>query len=278
MGNYYLEQPMAPGEHDYAIIDRMQYPDIHETWPVLELVSPMFKPQAHLYPWLLPLKEMHAGEWKALMEKPGQTDSSQKAPVSCLLLRSERSSSDIRNQLIRSLYFTDENRQGHILRYYDPRVFFHLCWMLSPWQLAQTFPSHMASHWTFWLEDRWHTVRFPSVETAQPGGSQTLSLQQLQRCGLINQVLGRFSSYGDVVLREQVSQRVDALLAKAMELGLPTAEDQVAFAFYGLGLRDAFWTSPKLLPLLQQARKAPDFFHDETRFWDEERWNMMTRR
>ncbi|MGR3752308.1 hypothetical protein [Edwardsiella anguillarum] len=48
MDNYYLEQPLAPGEHDFAIIDRMQHPEISETWPVLELVSPMLKPQAHV--------------------------------------------------------------------------------------------------------------------------------------------------------------------------------------------------------------------------------------
>lgn len=278
MDNYYLEQPMAPGEHNFALIDRMQHPGIRETWPVLELVSPMLKPQAHLYPWLLPLKEMPAGEWEALMKELGQTDSAQTMPVSCMLFRSELSSSEIRSQLIRSLYFTDENHRGHILRYYDPRVFFHLCWMLSPWLLAQTFPSYMFSHWTFWLEGRWHTVTFPSVDIAQASEQRSLPRQQLQRCGLINQVLGRCPPYGDVVQREQASQRIDALLVQAAELGLLTAEDQTAFAFHGLSLRDAFWTSPKLLPLLQQARKTPDLFHYETRLWDEERWNAMTQR
>lgn len=278
MGNYYLEQPMAPGEHDFAIIDRMQHPDINKTWPVLELVSPMLKPQAHLYPWLLPLKEMSAGEWKVLMEELGQADSSRTTPVCCLLLRSEQPSPEVRNQLIRALYFTDENHQGHILRYYDPRVFFHLCWMLSPWMCAQIFPSHIVSHWTFWLEGQWHTVTFPSVDTAQPDETRILPRQQLQRCGLINEVLDRLPVHGDIVQREQVSQRIDALLQKAMELGLPTAEDQVSFAFHGLRLRDAFWSSPKFSTLLHQARNAPDFFHDETRLWDEERWNMMTQR
>jgi hypothetical protein len=278
MGNYYLEQPLTPGEHDFAIIDRMQHPDISETWPVLELVSPMLKPQAHLYPWLLPLKEMGAGEWKALMEELGQAAFSQTMPVSCLLLRSEQPSSEIRSQLIRSLYFTDEKYQGHILRYYDPRVFFHLCWMLPPWLLAQTFPSHMISHWTFLLEGHWHTVTFPSVDTAQSGEVRSFPRQQLQRCGLINQVLGRCLPYADVVQREQVSQRIDTLLAKAKELGLPTAEDQAAFAFHGLSLRDAFWTSSKFSTFLHQARKTPDFFHDETRLWDEARWNTMTQR
>jgi len=278
MGNYYLELPLAPGEHDFAIIDRMEHPDINKTWSVLELVSPMLEPQAHLYPWLLPLKEMSAGEWKVLMEELGQADSSRTTPVSGLLLRSEKTSSEIRNQLIRSLYFIDENHQGHILRYYDPRVFFHLCWMLSPWMLAQMLPSHIVSHWTFWLEGQWHTVTLPSVDTAQSDESEILPRQQLRRSGLINEVLGRFPPHGDVVQREQVSKRIDALLQKAIELGLPTAEDQVSFAFHGFRLRDAFWTSPKFSALLHQARNAPDFFRDETRLWDEERWNMMTQR
>lgn len=278
MDSYYLEQPLAPGEHDFAIIDRMQHPDINETWPVLELVSPMLKPQAHLYPWLLSLKEMKAGEWKALISELEQADSSQTMPVSCLLFRSEQPLSEVRSQLIRSLCFTDENHRGHILRYYDPRVFFHLGWMLPPWLLAQTFPSYMFSYWMFWLEGHWHTVTFPSPEVVQFNEARTFPRQQLQRCGMINQVLGRYPPYGDIAQREQVSHRIDVLLVQAAELGLPTAEDQAAFAFHGLNLRDSFWTSPKLLPLLQQAREVPDFFHDETRLWDEERWNAMTQR
>ncbi|MDA6077642.1 hypothetical protein O0544_18855 [Edwardsiella anguillarum] len=128
-----------------------------------------------------------------------------------------------------------------------------------PWLLAQTFPSYMFSYWTFWLEGHWHTVTFPSSEMVQFDEVRTFPRQQLQRCGLINQVIGRSPAFSDIAERERASRRIDALLAQAAELGLPTAEDQAAFAFHGLNLRDSFWTSPKFLPLLQQARSAPDF-------------------
>ncbi|AIR66363.1 DUF4123 domain-containing protein [Cedecea neteri] len=278
MSHYYLEKPIDPGEHDFALIDRLQYPDISKTWPVLELVSPMLKPQAHLYPWLLPLKELSAGEWKALMQGLVKADAPQTRPVSCLLLRSEQSSSEIRNQLIRSLYFTDEKHQGHILRYYDPRVLFHLCWMLSPGLLVQTFSPQTIDYWTFWLEGHWHTVSFSSANIPLSGDVHPLSRHQLQRCGLINQVLSKCEFYRDLAQRELVSQRIDALLVKAAALGLPTDEDKVAFAFHGLRLRDAFWTSPQMASLLLLAKKTPNFFHDETQLWDEKRWHAMTQR
>lgn len=278
MENYYIKNALSSGEHDFAIIDRMQYPDVDTSWPVLELVSPMLQPQGHLYPWLLPLKEMKAGDWKALMESPEQAPSTQMPPVSCLLLRSDRSVQEVRSQLIRSLHFTDEQYQGHILRYYDPRVLFHLCWMLNPALLTQTFPPQIVSHWTFWLEGNWHSVQFPTHHTSLSGDSRSLPLQQLQRCGLINQVLSRHSSYTDMISREQISRKIDALLAQSVVLGLPTAEDQVAFALHGLGLKNEFWASPKMSVLLRQARNTPDYFHDETRLWDEERWHVMTQR
>ncbi|MTH48951.1 DUF4123 domain-containing protein [Intestinirhabdus alba] len=275
MPTCYLENPLSPGEHDFAIIDRMHHPDVDASWPVLELVSPMLKPQAHLYPWLLPLKEMDARGWQTLMER--LTPSQHTPPISCLLLRSEQPVAEVRNLLIKALYFTDRNLQGHILRYYDPRVLFHLCWMLTPYQLTQALPVPEITRWTFWLEGRWQTLAPPAEFSWQPGTPRALPLEQLQRCGLINQVLEKLPCFSDMSRRQQVSRKIDTLLQQAEQLQLPTDDDRAAFALRGLTLRDAFWTAPKMAAFLRQARSSPGCFADETRLWDEKRWNEMTR-
>lgn len=276
MESYYLDSPLVFGEHDFAIIDRMRYPVISGDWPVKELISPMLEPQAHLYPWLLPLKEMHPDDWGTLMQELiTQTET---PPISCLLLRSDCPTQKVRSQLIKSLHFTDEYHQGHILRYYDPRVLFHLTWMLTPYLLDLTLPVREITHWTFWMEGRWHTLAFPDEFSWKSGEPQTISFKQLQRCGSINQVLKRLPDAENMHSRQQVSYKIDKLLSQAINLQLPTEEDQIAFAFHGLTLQESFWTAPRMSAFLQQAKKVPDFYHDETRLWDKERWNVMTQR
>ena len=63
----YLEQPLQLADHQYAVIDRMRVPELPESWPLIELVSPMLAPQAHLYPWLIPLHELPSVEWRTCL-------------------------------------------------------------------------------------------------------------------------------------------------------------------------------------------------------------------
>jgi len=272
----YLEHHRPLEKHQYAVIDRGRLPTLPGNWPYLELVSPIVSPQAHLYPWLIPLRELPAGELNDLMAALSRHVGLYSFPVCSLLLSSTLSLHEVRNVLTDALYFKDAQHRGYILRYYDPRVLFHLHWMLNPWQLFTQLPAQEIPHWTFWLEGKWHTLEFPGHVFCQPGDAADYPLEQLQRCSAVNRVLAKLPCSTDMAQRQETSRRIDALLVQAMQCGLTSQEDRIAFALQGIAQRAAFWRAPKMAAFLTQARLIPGFYSDETNGWDERYWQDMT--
>ncbi|WP_072933776.1 DUF4123 domain-containing protein [Nissabacter archeti] len=272
----YLEHHRSLEKHQYAVIDRARLPVLPGNWPYLELVSPMLAPQAHLYPWLIPLHELPTDELNDLMAALSRHAELHSFPVCSLLLSSTLSLHEVRNVLTNALYFKDAKHRGYILRYYDPRVLFHLHWMLSPWQLFTQLPAQEIPYWTFWLEGKWHTLEFPGQLFFRPGEAIDFPLEQLQRCGEINRVFSKLPYSTDMAQRQKTSRRIDALLIQAMQCGLTSQEDRIAFALHGMTQREAFWHAPKMAAFLTQARLIPGFYSDETNGWDERRWQDMT--
>lgn len=273
----YLEHPLQLADHQYAVIDRMRVPELPESWPHIELVSPMLAPQARLYPWLVPLHELSSGEWNAFMTDLSRCVDPTSSPKCALLLSSPRPIQIVRSALVNALYFKDAYQKGHILRYYDPRVLFHLHWMLSPWQLFNQLPAQEIPYWTFWLEGGWHTLAFPARVSCPPEDHTEIPLEQLQRSGQINLALEKLPRNVDMAQRQEVSRKLDTLLVQAMACGLPTQEDRIAFVLHGLVQRKGFWAAPKMKAFLTQSLKAPDYYRDATSHWDEHLWLEMTR-
>lgn len=273
----YLAEPLPVADHEYAIIDRMRFPELPGSWPLIELVSPMLAPQAHLYPWLLPLHELKSGDWRQLMTELAQSKNPHSSPTSCLLLSSASNPLAVRNALVEALQFYDPQRNGHILRYYDPRVLFHLHWMLTPWQLSHRLPAREVPVWTFWLEGEWRTLSFPEKIACQPGELRQLPLEELQYIGQINIVLSMLRvPVKDLDQRQEISKKIRRLLEQSAHCQLPTPEDRITFALHGLQQREDFWLSPKMAAFLILARQTADFYRDETSNWDDARWLDMT--
>lgn len=272
----YLEHPLQLANHQYAIIDRMRVPELPESWPHIELVSPMLAPQAHLYPWLISLHELPPDEWRIFMAELSQCVDLTPSPTCVLLLSSPRPINIVHKLLVKALFLNDINHKRHILRYYDPRVLFHLHWMLSPWQLFNQLSAQEIPYWTFWLEGGWHTLSFPTQVSCQPGHPTEIPLEQLQRSGQINLTLEKLPRNVDMAQRQESSRKIDALLVQAITCGLPTQEDCIAFALHGLEQPEGFWMAPKMAAFLAQSRLAPDYYRDVTSNWDEHLWQEMT--
>jgi len=266
----------ALGAHQYAVIDRKRVPELPQSWPVIELILPMMAPQAHLYPWLVPLRELPSQEWEGLMTTLSR-HSGARSPEKCsLLLSSACSPEQVRSALVNALYFKDSQHNGHILRFYDPRVLFHLHWMLTPWQLTSLLTAKDIPCWTFWLEGGWHTLEYSRDAVSMPGAASAINLQQLALCGPINQALQQLPACSDIDQRQQISRKLADLLRQASECGLYTDEDRIAFALHGLVQRQGFWNTPKMSAFLQQASQNADLYRSETSSWDETRWQEMT--
>ncbi|MDT4307834.1 DUF4123 domain-containing protein [Klebsiella aerogenes] len=277
MKNDFLRDALPLSQHDFAIIDRVQHPDIDKSWPVLEIVSPMLKPQAHLYPWLLPLKELNAGDWNMLMTDLRQAKKPESPPLCSLLIRSDRAVSEIRGLLIKAMHFTDENHRRHILRYYDPRVLFHLSWMFTYRQLMELIPVQQVSHWTLWIEGQWHSLlchhsekMFPSIEH-----EAVFPAVRLKNIGLINRVLMEIPFITDIAERRSCSQRIEKLVNQGLSLGLTHHNDLIAFACSGLTRAPDFWRIPIIQEWLRYAEKTPEVFSRKIKSLSDDEWQKI---
>lgn len=272
----YITPHRAIGAHQYAVIDRLLVPELPDSWPVIELVLPMLAPQAHLYPWLVPLRELPSQEWDSLMTTLSRHSGSRSPEKCSLLLSSVCSPQQVRSALLNTLYFKDTQQNGHILRFYDPRVLFYLHWKLSSRQLCNLLSIKEIPSWTFWLDGSWHTLEFSEHAAGRPSEEAGMNLHQLAHCGLINQALQQLPACADINQRQQTSRRLEMLLMQAMQCELPTENDRIAFAVHGLVQRERFWAAPKMSAFLQQASHCPNLYRDETSGWDENRWRTMT--
>jgi len=272
----YITPHQTLGSHQYAVIDRKLVSTIPKSWPVIELILPVLAPQAHLYPWLVPLRELPVQEWDKLMTALTR-HSGFRSPEKCsLLLSSDCSPEHVKSALVNALYFKDTQHKGHILRFYDPRVLFHLHWMLCPWRLYNLLSAKDVPRWTFWLDGSWHTLEFLESIAGKPTENAGIPLHQLAYCGLINQALQQLPGCADMKQRQQISRRLEALLKQAEKCELPTEEDRLAFALHGMVQREGFWKAPKMSAFLQQASHSPNLYRVETGGWDETRWREMT--
>ncbi|CAK9886290.1 MAG: hypothetical protein XXXJIFNMEKO3_02718 [Candidatus Erwinia impunctatus] len=197
-------------------------------------------------------------------------------PICSLLISTTLSRDELCSALVGALYFQDKNRKGHILRCYDPRVLFHLSWMLTSRQLISQLSAHQIPDWTFWLDGQWHSLHFPADMISQPAGDIGLPLEQLQRVGLINRVLQKLPYQHHMRLRQDTSRKTDNLLIQAAMCGLLSEEDRIIFAYQGVTRGESFWQTPKMAAFLAQVGQSPDCYRDETQQWDEQRWQEMT--
>ena len=273
MAIQYLDKHRPLGKHQYAVIDRMKVPVLPEHWPCTELISPVLAPQAHIYPWLIPLHQFSPEEWRAFMA----TQVQQTIPHECtLLLSSSLTVEEIRSALIGALHFKDKQQRGYILRYYDPRVLFHLHWMLKPAQLFNQLSARGIPFWTFWHDGNWSTLEFTEDTEPPCRDNMVFPLEQLRRIGQINLVLKSVTSTGDIDGGQQTSCKINALLEQAEMCGLSVQEDCIAFASHGLVQPEGFWKAPKMATFLEQVRHFPGCYRDETHLWDDNHWQEMT--
>jgi hypothetical protein len=145
----------------------MRAPELPESWPHIELVSPMLAPQAHLYPWLIACMSFHL-RVENIYGRPFtvcRSNFTADCPLYCPV--------HVRLRLYvicwLMLFLRDASQRGHISALLRSASVFHLHWMLSPWQLFNQLPAQEIPYWTFWLEGEWHTLAFPARVSCLPG-------------------------------------------------------------------------------------------------------------
>lgn len=265
----YLSEHAEFETHQYAIIDRVLFNQLPEAVNAIELITPLTAPQAHLYPWLIPLREVTGSQWRNLIHDIQLANDPEKMPAICLLLKSELSPDAMKNSLLNMLTVKDEYKRRHTLRFYDPRVLFHLHWMLSSWEFQNKFNMLKIPFWTFWLEGRWHTLKYERRFPLDVSSVAT-SFNKIKNIGLINHVLARLPLISDIEIRIKTSRYIDNFLEQCP---LFYEKDKLAFARHGVIYGADFWKTDKISMLINDARNASGYYTRATSSWSEDDWS-----
>lgn len=275
---YYRPEPLPLSAHQYLVIDRLSAGTLPDTLPLTELVTPLTAPQAHLYPWLLPLNTLSVDDWVWLEEQFRLSGKDGGRPPGCLLLTSHQPESMVRSHLINTLFISDGQRKRHILRWFDPRVLFHLCWMTNARNMADMLHIRDISDWTYWLNGRWQTLSFEEDDTPDGGMSDPHRLfNQLQHVGLINDVLATLSDEADLSQREHLSQQI-LHLAETGKNWLSHSHDLREFVMHGMKYGPNFYESEMIQALVKKDGKTPGVYYQVTRNWNDEQWQVVSHR
>lgn len=272
---FFRENALALAEHQYLIIDRMRVANVPDILPLIELVTPLTSAQAHLYPWLLSLNSLSSTEWD-WVEAQFRHSLMNEQPSGLLFIRSDQPVAVVRHHLTNTLFISDPQHRKHILRYYDPRVLFHLSWIMDGWNLANLLSVHDISEWTFCLDRQWHTLAFNENSLPEPIIQDKDQLFiHIQRIGLINDVLARIPTHSaDLFQREQVSRDIFQLLAMG-ETWLTHPDDLCEFAYDGIQHGNNFYHSGAIQTLLEDSKNAPGIYCQVARSWGQEKWLLV---
>lgn len=249
METFFLNKPLSIAEQNYAIIDRVIYPDIAQDFPVLEIVTPIIQPQAHLYPYLLPLKTLPLTLWQQFNNMIQSQIKQSKNSLSILLIKSDDSTESLIFNLANYLIHSFKQR-NYILRYYDPKVFVQLCWILGRYGLNTLSKVTGVYDWTFYINQQWNTLSITQEEPKDSTLSEQLNYEQLKNIGLINTILSKYFPFHSIFEHISYSQKISLALQQAESNNVTNREDKLLFAQHYLFFGQEFLSLPIIQKIL----------------------------
>ncbi|HKU00999.1 MAG TPA: DUF4123 domain-containing protein [Paraburkholderia sp.] len=201
-----------------------------------------------------------------------QNDHEQRRPpLACAILETESGTYEFREHLAQALLLHKPVAGTAVFRYYDPRVYAHLCWILEPAQLATLMGP--VTRWD-WLDvsGQWKDARFEGQASA-PLIVRDEQYQQIARLALVRQVLTLLQN-GGVDLTPELPRRVDAQIRKAEAYGLEE-EDQIPFALHGVLVASSFDLHPQVQVAIANARSTP--YVEAVSTWTDDDWQRIGR-
>lgn len=180
--------------------------------------------QAQL-PLLIELKALGDQLRLDLLDRAAQWECQNDAPLLSLMMRSTSSADQVRSHLRAQLLVRESARQHVLLRWYDPKVFTHMAWLLEPLQIASL--SGPITQWAWKAPiGQWQQLERPDCDPDPIRGFKPSSAQweTLGRIGVINRMMRDLRSTGEM-------DRVDAPL-------YPMIDECLAQAYAALGSED----------------------------------------
>lgn len=211
------------------------------------LMDPLFADSPAQAPYLvrLPLSEAEFLEKFLAQAIEDTIDPSVHTRAVCAFISSPLEQATLGKRLTRQLNAKIQGFGNIYFRYFDPRVMQQLPSILSAEQLAGIL--HGVQQWGYvsW-SGQFNVIREPLTESRPvPPLISTTQWDALQRIELINTTL-RTLQLAEVALTDDADQRIDAHIKAAKMAGIPSTDDQVTYAAYGMKFGEGFTRHPDL--------------------------------
>jgi hypothetical protein len=192
-------------------------------------------------------------------------------PVICAILQTAADTLTIREHLASALLLNrpETDVRPAVFRFYDPRVFAHLRWILDTAQfLALMGP---ITRWAYLARPgTWVDIPFEGL--ASPGLQvDAEQFAQLGRLAYVRLALEPLVQR-NAALPEDLPQRLDRQVAKAERYGL-APEDRVAFALHGVFVAPNFDQHPQVRSVLAAIDDVP--YAEAVSKWTDEVWTRI---
>lgn len=189
-------------DHRYAIVGGVQAGALPEGLAVLPLVPPNLEKSAHLLPGLVDLSGLRADVLTAYLEQL-EADGGCHTSLFCAFLRCESGITALANGL-RSALIARFDGEDRYFRYFDPRVFCQLEWILDSAQYCRVFGS--AASWAYPADGEWRLASRPEVMPVLRLRFNADVAGKLDRLALINSVIDAFGPFpGPQVVSDRTS-------------------------------------------------------------------------
>lgn len=219
--------------HQYAVLNPLQLERSH--WADLSTVAlqpKVLQNKADTMPRLLHLAVLDRVQQAALLERADAWDRHNDLPFFALLLRSGAPVGRVAAHLTRQLVIRAPDGSDVLLRWYDPRVFRHLRWLLTGAQMQAL--SGPVTAWC-WRDGSAH---WSTQEVATADGKPTRlrstpeQWATIGRMGVLNRTIAQLGrTVPELVFSDDVFHRIDTHLQQAYDhYGLVDEADARLFA------------------------------------------------
>lgn len=260
---------------DYAIafIDPFRVDDVPMALLPEPLVPSGFEAEAHLMPQFVHLRRFDSVQRDALLDWLEGPSAGGGAPPVLAFVSSEAEDARVLNHLRRQLIIRLSDDRKYLLRYYDPKVFWHLHWILDEMQRACLFGP--LRQWVYWHDGQWRMSEKPQAGPMRPVLFDRHQSAQLGRVATINKVLACLDLPTDTVAQLALAQRVDADIERAQRKAWDGEMDWVHFARRCHTCHPRFDEHPRVARLLARLAQDDCTFSDAVAATDDMFWQVV---
>lgn len=258
----------------YVIVEplngKLELPDVPPVYAVGELV-PEERPELAGKAPVLHCAEHPKEQVPALRERAEHARASGAPPVVCAILECDKATHRLHTHLSARLALPKPEGGAAFFRFYDPRVFAHLRWILKREQLGALLGA--VARWTYLdREAGWVTVdgaKVPSDDFALTAAQY----KQVSRIEIVERALETLRGNG-VAIKPDMPSLLEAQLAKGETYGL-SGGDLLAFTLHGTVVSPYFDRHPRVRTVLQASEKSS--YAEAVAGWSQRDWDAIAR-